>query len=74
MTRPLLEPRQAALLRFVRQFVQTHGTFPTTEAISDHVGIFSSIGIQLRLRALERRELIPRSMPVAEQEAVLASA
>ncbi len=74
MTRPLLEPRQAALLRFVRDFVRTHGTVPTTEAISDHVGIFSSIGIQLRLRALERRGLIPESMPMAKPETVLASA
>ncbi len=60
MIRPLLELRQAALLGFVRDLVRTHGTFPSPELISERVGIFSTIGLECRLRTLERRGLIVR--------------
>ena len=56
-----LTPRQAAILEFVRAYIQTHGYSPTIREIGREFGISSPNGVMCHVYALQRAGAIRRS-------------
>jgi len=56
-----LTPRQAAILEFVRAYIQTHGYSPTIREIGREFSISSPNGVMCHINALQCAGAIRRS-------------
>ena len=57
---PVVYKKQAIILDFIKQHIQTHGTAPTLRQIADAIGVSSLATVHEHLTALENKGLIKR--------------
>ena len=57
---PIVYKKQAIILDFIKQHIQTHGTAPTLRQIADAIGVSSLATVHEHLTALENKGLIKR--------------
>jgi len=57
---PIVYKRQAQILDYLRQFIQTNGSAPTLRQIAESIGVNSLATVHEHLRSLEEKGLIKR--------------
>lgn len=58
---PVVYKRQAQILDYLRQYIQTNGSAPTLRQIADALGLSSLATVHEHLRSLEEKGLIKRT-------------